>query len=62
MLCKYDSLLLLTMVVCGARYVGVSVFSFNVMIQYWLLCVSIHWDGELLSEPGFSLLSNFKQL
>ena len=35
-----------------------STFSFNIMIQYWLLCVSIHCCGQS-SKPGFSHLSNF---
>ena len=35
------------------RYIEISKFSFNIMIQYWLLGVSIHWCGQF-SKPGFS--------
>ena len=40
------------------RYIEISIFSFNIVIQYWLLGVSIHWNGQF-SKPGFSHLSNF---
>ena len=40
------------------RYIEISKFSFNIMIQYWLLGVSIHWCGQF-SKPGLSNLSNF---
>ena len=42
------------------RYIEihVSIFSFNIVIQYWLLGVSIHWNGQF-SKSGFFDLSNF---
>ena len=33
-------------------------FSLNIVIQYWLLSILIHWSGQL-SKPGFSNLPNF---
>ena len=39
------------------RYIEISIFSFNVVIQYWFLGVSIHWNGQF-SKHGFSNLSN----
>ena len=47
------------LVMCNTyRYIEISIFSFNIVIQYWLLGVSIHWCGQF-SKPGFSHLSNF---
>ena len=40
------------------RYIEISKFSFNIVIQYWLLGVSIHWNVQF-SKHGFSHLSNF---
>ena len=40
------------------RYIEISKFSFNIVIQYWLWGVSIHWCGQF-SKYGFSYLSNF---
>ena len=40
------------------RYIEISIFSFNIVIQYWLLGVSIYWNGQF-SKPGFPHLSNF---
>ena len=40
------------------RYIEISKFSFNIVIQYWLLGVSIHWCGQFIKH-GFSHLSNF---
>ena len=34
------------------------IFSFNIVIHYWLLGVSIHWSGQF-SKPSFSNLPNF---
>ena len=28
------------------RYIEISIFSFNIVIQYWLLGVLIHWCGQ----------------
>ena len=39
------------------RYIKISMFSFNIVIQYWLLGVLIHWN-EQFSKHGFSNLSN----
>ena len=50
---------LLVLVMCNTyRYIEISKFSFNIVIQYWLLGVSIHWCGQF-SKHGFSHLSNF---
>ena len=32
-------------------------FSINIVTEYWLLGVSIHWSGQF-SKPGFCHLSN----
>ena len=40
------------------QYIETSKFSFNIVIRYWLLCVSIPWCGQF-SKHGFSHLSNF---
>ena len=39
-------------------YIEILIFSFNIMIQYWLFGLSIHWNG-LFSKHGFSNLPNF---
>ena len=47
------------LVMCDTyRYIEISKFSFHIVIQYWLLGVSIHWCGQF-SKHGFSHLSNF---
>ena len=47
-----------TVVMCDTyRYIEISICSFNIVIQYWLLSVSIHWNGQF-SKHGFSNSSN----
>ena len=47
-----------TLVMCDTyRYIEISIFSLNIVIQYLLLGVSIHWNGQF-SKHGFSNLSN----
>ena len=40
------------------QYIKTSTFSFVIMIQYWLLGISIHWN-EQFSKPGFYQVSYF---
>ena len=40
------------------QYTEILKFSFNIVIQYWVLSVSIPWCGQF-SKHGFSHLSNF---
>ena len=48
-----------TLVMCDTyQCITILIFSFNIVIQYWLLGVSIHWCGQF-SKPGFSNLSNY---
>ena len=37
------------------RYIEISIFLLNIVIQYWLLGESIHWNGHC-SKHGFSNL------
>ena len=37
---------------CTYRYIEILIFSFNNLIQYWLLGVLIHWNGQF-SRPIF---------
>ena len=45
---------------CDAyQYIKISIFSFNIVIQYWLLSVSLRYISGQFSKPCFSHLSNF---
>ena len=43
------------------RYIEISKFSFNIVIQYWLLGVLIHWRGQF-SKHDFIPKSNCNKL
>ena len=38
-----DYLMIISVMCYTYQYIEISIFSFNIMIQYWLLGVSIHW-------------------
>ena len=46
------------------RYIDILKFSFNIVIQYWLLGVSIHWCGPFSKHDlsNFIPKSNYKKL
>ena len=49
-----------SLVMCDAyQYIKISIFSFNIVIQYWLLSVSLRYISGQFSKPCFSHLSNF---